>query len=130
MSETKLLRASEAAAELGISVYTLRRLDHADDLHARDQPGGAGGADERDDGDGLRGASSSSRTIRRMDVSFNIEGEIYTLAESQATTLAENLRRTAAGLLGENGIDGARAVADAVEARLVVRPIRRSASLT
>ena len=65
-----------------------------------------------------------------MDVSFNIEGEIYTLAESQATTLAANLRRTAAGLLGENGIDGARAVADAVEARLVVRPIRRSASLT
>jgi hypothetical protein len=51
-----------------------------------------------------------------MDVQFSIRHEIHTLTESEATITAEELRRKATGQLGT---EGARALADAIETRLV-----------
>jgi hypothetical protein len=54
-----------------------------------------------------------------MDVQFSIRHEIHTLTESEATITAEELRRKATGQLGTEGVEGARALADAIETRLV-----------
>jgi hypothetical protein len=54
-----------------------------------------------------------------MDVQFSIRREIHTLTESEATITAEELRRKATGQLGTEGVEGARALADAIETRLV-----------
>jgi hypothetical protein len=54
-----------------------------------------------------------------MAVVFDVSKSLYSLRDQPATSLAENLRRTAAGQLGEYGVEGARAVADAIEQALV-----------
>jgi hypothetical protein len=54
-----------------------------------------------------------------MAVVFDVSKSLYSLRDQPATSLAEDLRRTAAGQLGEYGVEGARAVADAIEQALV-----------
>jgi hypothetical protein len=54
-----------------------------------------------------------------MAVVFDVSMSLYSLRDQPATSLAEDLRRTAAGQLGEYGVEGARAVADAIEQALV-----------
>lgn len=61
-------------------------------------------------------------TLRGVgDVIFNVRGARFPLDERKATILAEELRRTAAGQLGEYGLEGARPVADNIEEVLVGR---------
>jgi hypothetical protein len=50
---------------------------------------------------------------------FSVSGRLCPLREEAATVLAEELRRRAAGQLGSEGVEGARAVADAIEQALV-----------
>lgn len=50
-----------------------------------------------------------------MEIVFDLRGERFPLDERQATILGEELRRAAAGQLGEYGIEGALAVADKIE---------------
>ena len=55
-----------------------------------------------------------------FDVSKSLFSKsLYSLRDQPATILAEDLRRTAAGQLGKSGVEGARAVADAIEQALV-----------
>ena len=54
-----------------------------------------------------------------MDVVFEVASERYPLDERAATLMAENLRVKAAHEHGAEGTRGARAVADAIELRLI-----------
>ena len=54
-----------------------------------------------------------------MDVVFEVASERYPLDERAATRMAENLRVKAALEPGAEGTVGARAVADAIELRLI-----------
>jgi len=54
-------------------------------------------------------------------VLFDVGGETFAIPERSATVLAENLRRKAAGQLGTEGVEGARALADTIEDVLVGR---------
>lgn len=84
-----------------------------------------------DDGAALLGAKAarfeeasrrgvSPRTsLCRMNVVFDVSGKLYPLDEQAATLTGENLRRKAAGQLGDEGVEGARDVADEIERVLV-----------
>ena len=70
---------------------------------------------------------SSRTSLRRVNVIFDVSGKLYPLDERTATVAGESLRRKAAGQLGAEGVEGARAVADAIESVLVeasTEPIR------
>ena len=54
-----------------------------------------------------------------MEVVFEVASERYPLDERAATRMAENLRVKAAHEPGAEGAAGARAVADAIELRLI-----------
>jgi hypothetical protein len=54
-----------------------------------------------------------------VEVVFEVAGEGYALDERAATLMAENLRVKAAHEPGGEGTVGARAVADAIELRLI-----------
>ena len=54
-----------------------------------------------------------------MNVIFEVSGKLYPLNEPAATVTGENLRRKAAGQLGDEGVEGAREVADEIELVLV-----------
>ena len=54
-----------------------------------------------------------------MDVVFDVASQPYPLDERAATLMAENLRVKAAHEPGAEGTVGARAVADAIELRLI-----------
>ena len=54
-----------------------------------------------------------------MDVVLEVAGQPYPLGERAATLMAENLRVKAAHEPGAEGAVGARAVADAIELRLI-----------
>ena len=54
-----------------------------------------------------------------MNVVFDVSGKLYPLDEQAATVTGENLRRKAAGQLGDEGVEGARGVADEIERVLV-----------
>ena len=54
-----------------------------------------------------------------MEVVFEVAGRRYPLEERAATRMAENLRVKAAQEPGAEGTVGARAVADAIELRLI-----------
>ena len=54
-----------------------------------------------------------------MDVVFEVASQPYPLPERAATLMAENLRVKAAHEPGAEGTVGARAVADAIELRLI-----------
>lgn len=54
-----------------------------------------------------------------MDVVFEVASQRYPLDERAATLMAENLRVKAAHEPGAEGTVGARAVADAIELRLI-----------
>ena len=54
-----------------------------------------------------------------MEVVFEVASERYPLDERAATLMAENLRVKAAHEPGAEGTAGARAVADAIELRLI-----------
>ena len=54
-----------------------------------------------------------------MDVVFEVASQPYPLDEQAATLMAENLRVKAAHEPGAEGTVGARAVADAIELRLI-----------
>jgi hypothetical protein len=54
-----------------------------------------------------------------MNVVFDVSGKLYPLDEPAATLTGENLRRKAAGQLGDEGVEGARDVADEIERVLV-----------
>ena len=57
--------------------------------------------------------------LSRVDVVFEVASERYPLDERAATRMAENLRVKAAHEPGAEGTVGARAVADAIELRLI-----------
>jgi hypothetical protein len=57
--------------------------------------------------------------LSRVDVVFEVASERYPLDERAATRMAENLRVKAAHEPGAEGTMGARAVADAIELRLI-----------
>jgi hypothetical protein len=57
--------------------------------------------------------------LRVVEVLFEVTERVYPLQAAAATILGEDLRRRAAGQLGEHGVEGARAVADAIESVLV-----------
>ena len=57
--------------------------------------------------------------LSRVDVVFEVASERYPLDEQAATLMAENLRVKAAHEPGAEGTVGARAVADAIELRLI-----------
>jgi hypothetical protein len=57
--------------------------------------------------------------LSRVDVVFEVASERYPLDERAATLMAENLRVKAAHEPGAEGTAGARAVADAIELRLI-----------
>lgn len=50
--------------------------------------------------------------LHSWEVRFEVDGETFAIPERSATVLAENLRRKAAGQLGTEGVEGARALAD------------------
>jgi hypothetical protein len=50
---------------------------------------------------------------------FEVSDKLYPLNEPAATVTGENLRRKAAGQLGDEGVEGAREVADEIELVLV-----------
>ena len=54
-----------------------------------------------------------------MNVIFEVSRKLYPLNEQAATVTGENLRRKAAGQLGDEGVEGARDVADEIERVLV-----------
>lgn len=54
-----------------------------------------------------------------MNVIFEVSDKLYPLNEQAATVAGENLRRKAAGQLGNEGVEGAREVADEIELVLV-----------
>jgi hypothetical protein len=54
-----------------------------------------------------------------VNVVFDVSGKLYPLDEQAATVTGENLRRKAAGQLGDEGVEGARDVADEIERVLV-----------
>jgi hypothetical protein len=68
-------------------------------------------------------ASSIERGMRiafqSVNVIFEVSGKLYPLNEPAATVTGENLRRKAAGQLGDEGVEGAREVADEIELVLV-----------
>ena len=57
--------------------------------------------------------------LSRVEVVFKVASEPYPLDERAATLMAENLRVRAAHEPGAEGTVGARAVADAIELRLI-----------
>jgi hypothetical protein len=57
--------------------------------------------------------------LRVVEVLFEVTERLYPLRWPAATILGEGLRRRGAGQLGEHGVAGARAVADAIERVLV-----------
>jgi len=57
--------------------------------------------------------------LSRVDVVFEVASQRYPLDEQAATLMAENLRVKAAHEPGAEGTVGARAVADAIELRLI-----------
>jgi hypothetical protein len=57
--------------------------------------------------------------LSRVDVVFEVASQPYPLDERAATLMAENLRVKAAHDPGAEGATGARAVADAIELRLI-----------
>ncbi|MEJ7791826.1 MAG: hypothetical protein WKF65_07645 [Gaiellaceae bacterium] len=59
--------------------------------------------------------------LHGLEVLFGVGGETFAIPERSATVLAENLRRKAAGQLGTEGVEGALALADAIEDVLVGR---------
>jgi hypothetical protein len=54
-----------------------------------------------------------------VNVVFDVSGTLYPLDEQAATVTGESLRRKAAGQLGDEGVEGARDVADEIERVLV-----------
>ena len=60
-------------------------------------------------------------TLHSWEVRFEVDWETLAIPERSATVLAENLRRKAAGQLGTEGVEGARALADMIEDVLVGR---------
>jgi hypothetical protein len=57
--------------------------------------------------------------LSRVEVVFEVASQPYPLDERAATLMAENLRVNAAHEPGAEGTVGARAVADAIELRLI-----------
>ena len=57
--------------------------------------------------------------LSRVDVVFEVASQEYSLDERAATLIAENLRVKAAHGPGAEGTEGARAVTDAIELRLI-----------
>jgi hypothetical protein len=66
----------------------------------------------------LQGVSPRT-SLRRVNVVFDVSGKLYPLDEQAATVTGESLRRKAAGQLGDEGVEGARDVADEIERVLV-----------
>jgi hypothetical protein len=57
--------------------------------------------------------------LSRVEVAFDVASQRYPLDERAATLMAETLRVKAAHEPGAEGAEGARAVADAIELRLI-----------
>jgi hypothetical protein len=70
-------------------------------------------------GVGILGRAGDADSLRGVNVIFEVSGKLYPLNEPAATVTGENLRRKAAGQLGEEGVEGAREVADEIELVLV-----------
>ena len=68
---------------------------------------------------GSRHPNHAGDRLSRVDVVFEVASERYPLDERAATLMAESLRVKAAHEPGAEGTIGARAVADAIELRLI-----------
>jgi hypothetical protein len=78
-------------------------------------------------GVGILGRAGDADSLQGVNVIFEVSGKLYPLNEPAATVTGENLRRKAAGQLGDEGVEGAREVADEIELVLVgtsCEPIR------
>ncbi len=67
----------------------------------------------------IRTPPDGGARLSRVEVVFEVASERYPLDERAATLMAENLRVKAAHEPGAEGTVGARAVADAIELRLI-----------
>ncbi len=70
-------------------------------------------------GVGILDRAGDAGSLRGVNVVFDVSGKLYPLNEPAATVTGENLRRKAAGQLGDEGVEGAREVADEIELVLV-----------
>ena len=70
-------------------------------------------------GVGILGRAGDADSLQGVNVIFEVSGKLYPLNEPAATVTGENLRRKAAGQLGDEGVEGAREVADEIELVLV-----------
>jgi len=70
-------------------------------------------------GVGILDRARDADSLRGVNVIFEVSGKLYPLNEPAATVTGENLRRKAAGQLGDEGVEGAREVADEIELVLV-----------
>ena len=110
--EKRLDEVEQGNARLESAALTTAR---AGDFEARDPPKPRredrrpGGSQHPHGGDRLS----------RVDIVFEVAGRRYPLDERPATLMAENLRVKAAHEPGADGAVGARAVADAIELRLI-----------
>lgn len=68
---------------------------------------------------GERRTAPATARLQLMEVLFEVTERVYPLRWPAATILGEDLRRRAAGQLGEHGVEGARTIADAIERVLV-----------
>jgi hypothetical protein len=68
---------------------------------------------------GSRHPHQGGDRLSRVEVVFEVVGKRYPLDQRAATLMAENLRVKAAHEPGAEGVVGARAVADAIELRLI-----------
>ena len=73
----------------------------------------------REDRRGSQHPYHGGARLSRVEVVFEVASERYPLDERAATLMAENLRVKAAHEPGAEGAVGARAVADAIELRLI-----------
>ena len=70
-------------------------------------------------GVGILGRAGDADSLQGVNVIFEVSGKLYPLNLPAATVTGENLRRKAAGQLGDEGVEGAREVADEIELVLV-----------
>jgi hypothetical protein len=79
----------------------------------------ATGGEKTEPGEHRKHPDRGGDRLSRVDVVFEVASQRYPLEERAATLMAENLRVKAAHEPGAEGTVGARAVADAIELRLI-----------
>lgn len=98
---------------VAVSHHRNRRAHRCSPLQLRSSTG------EQVEPGSIRHPQHCGDRLSRVDVVLEVAGQPYPLDERVATLMAENLRVKAAHEPGAEGAVGARAVADAIELRLI-----------